>query len=413
MPTCPFHFNPLTSPHLENPYPVYAQAREEAPIFFSPIHGAWVVTRYEDVLAILRDPSCFSSAHVFRRPVNPTLEVLAELAQLPPEIPLLVSEDPPTHRRTRGLVSNAFSPTHVAAMAPRVQTIAHELIDHFCTADHADLVPQYTSPLPVRVLLEFVGLPVNDADFIKQWCHDHILLSVPGMSAEQQLQSARTEVAFSRYADGLIAERRRHPQSDLLSALIHAEVEGERPLNDGELNTLLQQLLFAGQETTTNLLSSTLFSLVREPDLWQALQADPSLVPNMVEEGLRHDAAIPGMFRTATQEVTLTGVAIPAGARLFLAFASANRDERLFADPERFDVHRINADTHLSLGHGIHYCLGAALARLETRIGITVLLERLPDLRLVPAQRMTYLPSLINRALQHLYVTWEASSQGD
>jgi cytochrome P450 len=133
MPTCPFHFNPLTSPHLENPYPVYAQAREEAPIFFSPIHGAWVVTRYEDVLAILRDPSRFSSAHVFRRPVNPTPEVLAELAHLPPEIPLLVSEDPPTHRRTRGLVSKAFSPTHVAAMAPRVQTIAHELIDHFCT----------------------------------------------------------------------------------------------------------------------------------------------------------------------------------------------------------------------------------------------------------------------------------------
>lgn len=413
MPACPFHFNPLTSPHLENPYPVYAQAREEAPVFFSPIHGAWVVTRYEDVLAILRDPGRFSSSHLFRRPVDPTPEVLAELAQTPQEIPLLVSEDPPTHRRTRSLVSKAFSPKYATEMAPRVHSIAHELIDQFCAAGHADLVRQYTYPLPMRVLLEFVGLPVKDADFIKQWCHDHILLSAPGMSAAQQLQSARTEVAFSRYADALIAARRHHPQADPLSALMHAEVDGERPLDDVELHSLLQQLLFAGHETTTNLLSSTFFYLLREPDLWQALRADPSLVANAVEEGLRYDAPIPGMFRTATQDVTIASVAIPAGARSFLAFAAANRDARIFAEPERFDVRRSNADKHLSLGHGIHYCIGAALARLEARIGIEVLLERLPDLHLARDQRITYLPSLINRALQHLYATWEASSQGD
>jgi cytochrome P450 len=287
------------------------------------------------------------------------------------------------------------------------------LIDHFCAAGHADLVRQYTAPLPVRVLLEFIGLPATDAEFIKQWSHDHMLLAVPGLSAEQQLQAARTEVAFSRYADALIAERRLHPRADLLSALMQAEVEGERPLDDVELNTLVQQLLFAGQETTTNLLSSTLHSLLREPELWRALQADPSLVPNVVEEGLRHDAAIPGMFRTATQEVSIAGVVIPAGARLFVAFAAANRDDRVFAEPDRFDVHRVNADRHLSLGHGIHYCVGAVLARLEARIGLEVLLERLPDPRLAPAQRITYLPSLINRALQQLQVVWEASAQGN
>ena len=413
MPTCPFHFNPLASPHLENPYPIYAQAREEAPVFFSPVHGAWVVTRYEDVLTILRDPSRFSSSYRFRNPVDPTAEVLAELAQIPSEIRLLVNEDPPTHRRTRALVSKAFSPKHVTAIAPRVHTIAHELIDQFCAVGHADLVRQYTYPLPMRVLLEFVGLPVEDADFIKQWCHDHMLLAVAGISDEQQLKSARAEVAFRRYADALIAERRHHPQSDLLSALIHAEVDGERPLDDVELNTLMQQLLFAGHETTTNLLSNTFFHLLREPDLWQALQADPSLIPNVVEEGLRHDAAIPGMFRTTNQDVTIEGVAIPAGARIFLAFASANRDERIFAKPEHFDLQRFNADKHLSLGHGIHYCMGAGLARLEARIGIEVLLERLPDLHLAPAQHITYLPSLINRAMQHLHVTWGTSSQGD
>ena len=160
-------------------------------------------------------------------------------------------------------------------------------------------------------------------------------------------------MAFRRYADSLIAERRHHPQSDLLSALIHAEVEGERPLDDIELNSLLQQLLFAGHETTTNLLSNTLFTLLREPALCHALRADPSLVPNAVEEGLRHDSAIPGMFRTTTHEVTIEGVVIPAGARLFLAFASTNRDDDIFADPERFELHRSNADKHLSQGHGI------------------------------------------------------------
>jgi cytochrome P450 len=413
MPTCPVPFNPLVPPHLEDPYPVYAQAREEAPVFFSPIHGAWVVTRYEDVLAILRDPRRFSSAHRFRNPVAPSPAVQAELAQLPAEIRLLVNEDPPTHRRTRNLVSQAFSPKHVMAMAPRIHAIAHDLVDQFCAVGKADLVRQYTYPLPMRVLLEFVGLPVEDADFIKQWCQEHILLNVPGMSEEQQLKSARTEVAFRRYADTLIAERRHHPQPDLLSALIHAEVDGERSLDDRELNALLQQLLFAGHETTTNLLSSTFFHLLRQPDLWHALQAHPSLVPNAVEEGLRYDAPIPGMFRTATQDVHVAGVAIPAGARIFLAFASANRDEGRFATPEQFDVGRVNADKHLSLGHGIHFCLGATLARLEARIGIEVLLQRLPDLRLVPGQQITYLPSLINRAMQHLYVIWGTASQGD
>ena len=182
MSRCPFDFDPLTSPALENPYPVYARAREEAPVFFSPMHDAWVVTRYADVLAVLRDPGRFSSTYRFRVPDDPPPEVQAELAKIPPEISLLVSEDPPTHRRTRALVSTAFLPRYVTAMAPRVQAIAHELVDQFWTDGRADLVRQYTSRLPMRVLLEFMGLPVADADFIQQWCHDHILLAAPGLA---------------------------------------------------------------------------------------------------------------------------------------------------------------------------------------------------------------------------------------
>jgi cytochrome P450 len=406
----PFRFNPLESPHLENPYPLYARARREAPVFFSSLFATWVVTRYEDVHAILRDSRRFSSSYLFRAPVDPPPEVLVMLAQLPPEMPLLVSEDPPSHTRTRALVSHAFLPKQVARMAARIRRIAHELIDQLPAAGDADLVHQYTYPLPMRVLLEFLGLPAEDAEGIKHWCHDHMLLSVPGIGAAQQRRSAETEVAFSRYTEALITARQRQPQTDMLSALIHARVHGERPLDDVELHTLLQQLLFAGHETTTNLLSNTVYALLHDATQWQALQRDLTCTARAVEEGLRYDAPVQGMFRTTTEDVTIRGVTLPAGAPVFVAFGAANRDEHIFPEPDRFEVQRPNADKHVAFGHGVHYCIGAPLVRLEARIALEVLVQRLPDLHLVPEQPMTYLPSLLNRALQHLQVRWETSN---
>jgi cytochrome P450 len=363
-----------------------------------------VVTRYEDGRAILHDPRRFSSSYSFRTPVDPTPEVLEVLAHLPPEVAFLVNEDPPGHRRTRALVSKAFLPGQVARMEARMRAIAHELIDHMLAAGGADLVRQYTYPLPMRVLLEFLGLPTEDAEFIKQWCNDHMLLSVPGIGAAQQLRSAQTEVAFSRYTEALIAARQRQPRADVLSALIHAPVEGERPLDAVELHALVQLLLFAGHETTTNLLSNTCYALLRHPAWWQMLHDDPTLSARVVEEGLRYDAPVQGMFRTTTEDVEIHGVTLPAGARVFVAFGAANRDERIFAHPERFDPWRPNVDQHLAFGHGMHYCLGAPFVRLQARIALEVLVQRLPDVRLVPEQTITYLPSLLNRALQHLQV---------
>ena len=411
MTTEAFSFNPLESPHLENPYPLYARAQQEAPIFFSPLFATWVVTRYEDVRAILHDPRRFSSSYRFRTPVDPTPEVLDVLAQLPPEVGLLVNEDPPGHRRTRALVGKAFLPKQVAKMEARIHAIAHELIDHMLEADGADLVRQYTYPLPMRVLLEFLGLPVEDADFIKQWCNDHMLLSAPGIGPAQQLRSAQTEVAFSRYTEALIAARQHQPQGDVLSVLLHAHAEGDRPLEVAELHALVQQLLFAGHETTTNLLSNTCYALLRDRAQWQAVQNDPTLIPRVMEEGLRYDAPVPGMFRTTTEDVEMHGVTLPAGARVFVVFGAANRDERIFAHPHRFDLWRSNADKHLAFGHGIHHCLGAPFVRLEARIALEILVQRLPHVHLVPAQTITYLPNLLNRALQHLQVRWDAPGQ--
>ena len=401
-----FAFNPLQSPYLENPYPLYARAQREAPIFFSPLFDTWVVTRYEDVRAILHDPKRFSSSYRFRTPANPTPEVLDVLARLPPEVGLLVNEDPPGHKRTRALVSKAFMPRQVARMEARIYDIAHDLIDQVHEVGCADLVRQYTYPLPMRVLLEFLGLPVEDADFIKQWCNDHMLLSAPGIGAAQQLRSAQTEVAFSHYIETLIAARQCHPQADVLSTLIHARIESERPLDEGELHALVEQLLFAGHETTTNLLSNTCYALLRDPVQWRALHHDPTLIPRVVEEGLRYEAPVHGMFRTTTEAVEMHGVTLPAGARVFVVFGAANRDERIFTHPDRFDLWRPNVDKHLGFGHGIHHCLGAPFVRLEARIALEVLVQRLPDVHLVPAQAITYLPNLLNRALQHLQVHW-------
>jgi cytochrome P450 len=272
----------------------------------------------------------------------------------------------------------------------------------------ADLVRQYTYPLPMRVLLEFLGLPGADADFIKQWCNDHMLLSTPGIGAAQQLRSAQTEVAFSRYTETLIVARQRQPQEDVLSALIHAQVEGERPLEVAELHTLVQQLLFAGHETTTNLLSNTCYALLHDPTRWRALRHDLSLSARVVEEGLRYDAPVQGMFRTTTEDVAMRGVTLPAGARVFVSFGAANRDGRIFAHPDHFDFWRPNADQHLGFGHGMHYCIGAPLVRLEARLALEILIQRLPELHVVPGQPLTYLPSLLNRALQHLQVRWGA-----
>lgn len=409
MSTFPFDFNHMEPPHLEDPYPLYARTRREAPVFFHPLFQSWIVTRYADVIGILRDPKRFSSIFLFRTPVNPTPEVLAVLAQIPPEVPLLVTEDPPGHTRTRALVSKAFSPKRVATMESRIRAIANELIDQFIDAGQADLVRQYTAPLPLQVLLEFVGLPVADADFIKQWSRDHMLLSVPGIDPEQQLKFAQTEVAFCRYVEEIIAERQRNPRDDVLSELINARIEGERPFDTIELITLVQHVLFAGHETTTNLLSNTFYHLLRLDELWRAVGADPALAANAVEEGLRYDSSVQGMFRTTTEELELDGVAIPAGARVLMFFGAANRDETTFLGPECFDLHRPNANKHLSMGYGIHYCIGAPLARLEAQIAIELLGQRVPDLRLAPDQIATYLPSILNRGLQHLYVIWEAS----
>jgi cytochrome P450 len=307
----------------------------------------------------------------------------------------------------RVIVTKALAPHRVSAMEPRVRAIASELVDAFAREGRADLVEGLAFPLPARVIGAILGLPDSDLERLKAWTEDLITLAAGNAPVPRQVECARGLVAIQKYLAGHIAERRRAPKDDLISALIEARYEDTPPLSDVELISLLSMLHFAGHETTANLLGNLLVMLLREPGRLEALRQDARLIPAAIEEALRFDAPVQGMMRTTRCAVTLGGVQLPEGARLLILYASANRDGAAFHAPDQADMRRTDAGRHLAFGLGIHYCLGAALARMEVRIAMELLLERLPGLRLAPGSPVLYLPNFLHRGPRRLLVEWD------
>jgi cytochrome P450 len=401
-----FAFDRFTEDNLADPYPLYGRLREQAPVHYAEAFDVWIVSRYEDVRRVLMDPMRFSSAFQIRTPHVPAPGVPEILAEGHPEVPALLNEDPPNHRRTRDLVMQAFSPRRVTALAPRVAGLAEELVDGFADRHQADLIAELAMPLPVRVICELIGLPVEDAPRVRAWTEQLALLTSFGAGPEEQRDAARASVEFERYLAAEIAARRDTGRDDLLTALITARVEGVAPLTDLELISLLMSLAFAGHETTAHLIGNALVPLLRQPELWKAIEDDPGLLAAAVEEALRFDAPVQGMFRRAVFEVQLGGVTIPAGASVFVLFGSANRDGAVFDDPDEFDPGRPPQQPHLAFGRGIHFCVGAALARMEAQTAIGILRSRLPGLQLAPDAPITYLPNLLHRGPAALSASW-------
>ncbi|HEY0739442.1 MAG TPA: cytochrome P450 [Herpetosiphonaceae bacterium] len=402
-----FAHNWLESPHLENPYPLFAEARQTAPVFYSPIFNLWCIARYRDVRAALMDPQRFSSKFLIRTPYNAPAEVTDVLSQAYPEEQILVNEDPPDHSRTRHLVNQAFAPRRIYGMEPKIKAITDQLVDRFIGAGQADVIAELAAPLPLAVIAALMGLPTDDLDQIKRWTEDLIMLTSTESSPERQIAGAHGSVAFQRYLAAQIAERRQAPSDDLLSTLTQFSFENGERWTDSQLISLLISVIFAGHETTTNLIGNMLLHIFQPPGLWQRIQAEPDRVPDVIEETLRIDTPVRSMFRVTTEAVTLGGATIPAGAQVLLLFGAANRDDEMFAEPERFDIDRPNKEQHLGFGRGIHFCVGAALARLEARIAITALAERIPSARLAPGYRPTYLPSLLHRGPQQVLLVWD------
>lgn len=402
-------YNPLASPLLEDPFPFYARLRQEAPVTFAPGFQLWLVSRYQDVMTVLKDSRRFSSRDILRPPVDLPADLLQllEASGYTADYPLL-GDDPPAHTRIRGLVGKAFNLSSVNALETRIRAAALRYVDALLSGgSRADLVSGLAWYLPMDVITEMLGIPRADGEHIRKWIDDEKLFFVPHLPPDARRRAAEGVAAFRRYLRAQVEERQQHPGEDFLSTLIAARLEGERPLSTPELSNLLNVLVFAGNETSTNLISTALLCLLRHPGLWQELRANPAAIPNALEEVLRFDSPVMGMMRTVTETTQLGGVELPAGARLMLLFASANRDETVFEQADRFELRRSNANRHLGFGHGTHYCVGAPLARLEARIVLELLVERLPAPRLAAGEPIPYLPNLLHRGPQRLMVEWD------
>ena len=402
-------FDPLDPDQRANPYPVYAALRADAPVAYVSAYDLWVVTRYDDVLRVLKDEETFSSANALRSaPRKPPQEVRAVLAKGWPAMPIIVDSDPPLHTRIRRPITKAFTPRRVAELEPRIEEIARELLDAFADDGEADLVERFAWPLPLRVMGDLIGVPKGDLAWLHDRSRDWLALYQATGSLEDQVAQARGTVDLQRYFVRAIEERARRPRDDLMGALVAANAEDPEPLSVVELAGVPLDLIVAGHVTVTRAIGSALVLLLEHPDELRRLRREPARTRPALEEILRLESPAQGLFRQTTRDVELGGVRLPAGARLMVHFGAANRDESVFTEPDRFDPERPDvAKRHVAFGKGIHVCIGAPLARLELAVALPLLLERLPGLRRADDGPLAYDPIFFARGLASLPLCWE------
>lgn len=366
-------FDDAVAGDTRDPYPELARVRREEPVqrldaSLMPHEGdsaVFFLYRYDDVARVLRDGETFSSAHIIDLIMGP---VMGEH--------IMLGMDGPRHRRYRNLVSAAFRPKTLAGWeSGLVAPTANDLIDRFADRGRAELVREFTFPYPTRIIARLLGLPTDDYRRFQQWS----IAILSFLSKPEEAIAASQEV--KEYVAAILSERRRQPRQDVISDLAHAEVDGER-LSDEEIFSFVRLLLPAGVETTFRSTGNLLLTLLSHPDQLEAVRADRALVPQAIEELLRYETPLLNITRLATTDTEVGGVDIPAGSTVMLMLAAANRDEDRYPDPDRFDIFRGEPKPHISLGGGPHVCLGMHLARMEMRVALETLLDRLPGLRL-------------------------------
>jgi cytochrome P450 len=399
-------FDPLSPEFLADPYSVLAERPEnEAPVFFAPSIGYYVITSYAAIEAVFRDPATFSAA-VAQAPLAPIVpeaqQILLAGGHQPQ--PSMVSLDEPEHARLRKPAARAFSMKRVTAMIPTIEATTARLLDAVAAETEFDLVAALAFPLPANIVFSLMGVPEQDYAQVKQWCGSRAALSFGRPAAADQVEIATTMAAYRRYMRDLVDAKAREPGDDLASDLIAIHREDPERLTLGEIASILFSLSFAGHETTTGLIGNTVRRLLEVPERWSTVASNPALIPAAVEETLRYDPSVPVWRRVTTRPVTLSGVSLPEGARLFLWLAAAGRDAGAFSQPDTFDVARPDSGRHLAFGKGLHYCLGANLGKLETQIAVAALAGRYPRLRLAPDQRLTFHPNISFRGPQVLTV---------
>jgi cytochrome P450 len=391
---------PLVDPAvLADPYPALAALRESGPVHRIDMRmglPVWMVTRYDDVLEALSDPKLSNDPH--------NASALSTVLRGDFLSRSMIGADPPAHTRLRRLVSKAFTARRVEGLRPRVQEITDALLDGITPRGSADLVAEFALPLPVTVIGELLGVPEADRDRFRLWTDE--MLDRPFDPDSDMARVTAGRERMHGYLADLVAAKRAHPSDDLLTDLVQVTDEGER-LDAQELLAMTFLLLIAGYVTTVSLVGNGTLALLRRPEQLDRLRADPSLVPQAVEELLRFDGPVnPGVTRYALEDLEIGGVRIPRGDMVLLAIAAADRDPKRFPDPDRLDVGAADPG-HLAFGHGIHYCLGAPLARLEGQVAFTALLARLPDLTLAAREdQLRWTGGGVLRGLRELPVTF-------
>lgn len=365
-----------------DPFPWYAMMRESAPVFLDPRRHSWSVFKYNDVQRVLSEHSVFSSQFTgSNQPIDASM----------------VTIDPPRHRQLRSLVTLAFTPRTIARLELRIAGIVNELLDTVAPRGKMDIVSDLAIPLPVTVIAEMLGVPLADRESFKLWS-DQMVGAAPSPDRDPQ-------EAMSDYFTWIIEQRRKEPQDDLISALLAAQIDGKY-LTEQELLGFCVLLLAAGNETTTHLLGNAVWCFDDHPQAWAELRTDSTLLPNAIEEVLRYRSPFKMMFRVTTQDTRIGDKDIPAGSGVAAWIGSANRDEEQFPDAATFDIRRL-PNRHLAFGYGIHFCLGAPLARLESKVALSILLDRFPNMRRDRNVELEPVTSFLLHGLKSLPVSLE------
>lgn len=401
-------FNFFDPEIVKHPFEFYDRLRNEAPVYQIPGTQIFLITQYADVKTVARRNKIFSSE--FGEMMRPELapEVPEILKDAIPEIPTMLTRDAPAHHRYRALVNPSFTEKRVATLRPHMEKIVSELIDKLPEKGTVDFFHDVCVPLPVWVIADALGVPREDLPKFKEWS-DRAVSRISMMATpEEDIENAKSLIEYQQYFAAKIEERRDDPTDDVVSNLVHARVEGEEPLDVSEMLSIIQQILVAGNETTTATLAAGMVHLTQRPDVAERLREDPSLIAIFVEEVLRLETPSAGMWRMVLEDTEIHGVKIPKGSQAMIRWASGNRDAEVFGEPDEINLDRENIDAHIAFGYGIHICLGMFLSRQELNVAFGQILKRLKSWKLAEDHKeLVYVPSVLLRGLGELHLEIE------
>jgi hypothetical protein len=407
MSQCPVarDYDPLEPSIVRDPYPVLNRLRHEGPVFYLPDLDHYVVTRFDDVEAILMDRETWSAANA-SSPLIPVCAAAQDVLSTGfKRVPTLNNADPPRHGPMRKSVLAVMTPRRLRSLEPTLRAYAEDLVKGFKDEPVVDFVHEFSFPFPGYAAFSLLGFADDDTEMLKEWSRTRVLLTYGRLSEDEQVATAHDVVAMWRYVEAFVASRWAEPADDLTSDLVRLSKDKPGQLNQFDIVNIVYSMALAGHETTTNTIGSGVYALLRNRDQWQRLIGDPTLIPNAVEEILRYDGPVVNHRRTAKVDTKIGDIDIPAGSRIMMCFASADRDPAQFGhDADDFRIDRSEAEFHLAFGKGAHLCLGAPLARIETQITLELLTTMTPSMELVPDQHIEYSPNALFRSIRALLV---------